>query len=148
MPLDELRLSWPILAFLVVASIVVGIAFARWWRGVQSRGRNRVAARGERTAETILERAGFRIVARQAMATWSMAIDGVEVEVDVRADLLVRRRGRTYVAEVKTGELAPDPRHPPTRRQLLEYSLAFGADEVLLVDVPAETIKAIAFPRL
>lgn len=55
------------------------------------------------------------------------------------------RKGRRYVAEVKTGERAPDPCHPPTRRQLLEYAMVFEANEVLLVDVPAGEIRTISF---
>jgi hypothetical protein len=75
-----------------------------------------------------------------------MIVDGTEVPVEIRVDLIVSRRGRRYVAEIKTGERAPDPRHPPTRRQLLEYALVFDAREVLLVDVPAGDVRSIAFP--
>ena len=44
--------------------------------------------------------------------------------------LLVERRGRRFVAEVKTGERAPDPLARPTRRQLLEYAHWPGAEPV------------------
>ena len=136
------------LAIVTLAGIVIGLALARWFRGATSRRRNRLAQRGERTAETILNDAGYDVIDRQARAWWSMAVDGVPVEIEVRADLLVRRRGRTFVAEVKTGNRAPDPRHPPTRRQLLEYSLVFGAREVLLVDVEAGEVRSIGFPAV
>ncbi len=130
---------------LVVAGVVLGLVLARFLRGVSSRARNRVAGEGEREAEAILARNGFRIVERQARAPWSMVVDGVEVPFEVRIDLLVSRRGKRYVAEVKTGERAPDPCHPPTRRQLLEYAMVFDAAEVLLVDVPAGEVRAIRF---
>ena len=137
---------WPLL--LLALGLVLGLLLSRWLRGRSSRTRNRVAQLGEADAERILEKAGFRVVERQARARWSMDVDGEPVEVDVRVDLLVQRRGRRYVAEVKTGERAPDPTHPPTRRQLLEYALVFDAREVLLVDVPAREIRAVAFPAL
>lgn len=132
----------------VLVGVLVGLWVARWLRGLASRTRNRVAQHGEGDAEAILARAGYRVVERQATARWSMSVDGEEVPVDVRVDLLVQRRGRRYVAEVKTGDRAPDPTHPPTRRQLLEYALVFDAREVLLVDVPAGNVRAIAFPTV
>lgn len=137
-----------LLLLLVAVGIVLGLVLARFLRGAQSRARNRVAGEGEAAAEAILARAGYRVVERQAVAEWSMLVDGVEIPVEIRVDLLVTRRGRRYVAEVKTGERAPDPRHPPTRRQLLEYALVFDAREVLLVDVPAGDVRAIAFPTV
>lgn len=137
---------WPWL--LVALGVVLGLLFARWLRGFSSRSRNRVAQHGEADAERILERAGYRVVERQARAEWSMLVDGEEVPVEVRIDLLVSRRGKRYVAEVKTGDRAPDPCHPPTRRQLLEYALIFDAREVLLVDVPKGSVRAISFPTV
>ncbi|MBL8717879.1 MAG: hypothetical protein JNL79_18010 [Myxococcales bacterium] len=135
---------WLLVAVLVVG-LILGLWFARLGRSSRSKGRNRVAAEGERDAEVLLEDAGYQIVDRQVRRRFSFAVDGAATEVEVRADLLVERRGRTLVAEVKTGSNAPDPTYPPTRRQLLEYSLVFGADEVLLVDVPAGEIHVISF---
>ncbi len=134
-----------VLLVVALAALVVGVLIARWWRGATSRRRNRIAQGGEHEAERILARAGYRVVERQARAAWSMIVDGEELEIEVRADLIVSRRDRLFVAEVKTGERAPDPTHPPTRRQLLEYSLVFGADAVLLVDVPARAVRAVSF---
>jgi len=136
------------LVALVVLGVLLGLVLARFLRGLRSRARNRVAGEGEARAEQILERAGYRILERQAVAEWSMLVDGVETPIEIRVDLLVSRRGKRYVAEVKTGERAPDPRHPPTRRQLLEYALVFDAREVLLVDVPAGDVRSIAFPAV
>lgn len=106
------------------------------------------ARRGEERAERLLRRAGFHIDAAQASESWWMLVDGRDVEVQVRVDYLVSRFRRTYAAEVKTGEFAPDPTYPPTRRQLLEYSLAFDVDGVLLVDVEAGEILEVGFPEV
>lgn len=130
----------------LACGLVLGLMLARFLRALSSRKRNRIAGQGEHTAEAILARHGYKVVERQATAAWSMLVDGVEVPIDVRVDLIVSRRGRRYVAEVKTGERAPDPCHPPTRRQLLEYALVFDAREVLLVDVPAGDVRSVAFP--
>jgi hypothetical protein len=49
------------------------------------------------------------------------------------------------VAEVKTGQDAPEIAAPATRRQLLEYRCAFGVDGVLLVDAEARKVHAVDF---
>ena len=143
----------------ILAGLVAILAFALlltalgWWRaarrgGVRSRARNAVAQRGEATAELMLEEAGYTVLDRQVTAFWSIEVDGEEIEVSVRADLWVGKGDLRYVAEVKTGERAPDPTHPATRRQLLEYLLVFQPDGLLLVDIEAGAIREIDFPRL
>jgi hypothetical protein len=98
------------------------------------------------TAERLLEARGFRIEARQARLAWHPEVDGERCEVEVRADLIVSRGGRRFVAEVKTGAVAPDVRHAPTRRQLLEYQHAYRADGVLLVAPEAGEVHEVGFP--
>lgn len=122
-----------------------------WWRDLAARRawalRKRVAARGELDAERLLARAGFAVIDRQIGARLTYRVDGEAAEVDVRADLLVEKGGRRYVAEVKTGEQAPRPTNVATRRQLLEYAHAFGVDRLLLVDASEGTIREVAPPR-
>jgi hypothetical protein len=110
--------------------------------------RLRAAQRAESAAERLLERLGFAVVERQATRRWTLAVDGEETEVWCRADLLLVRRGRLYVADVKSGERSPDPFGPATRRQLLEYLLAFGADGALVVDMVAGEVREVEFPGL
>lgn len=118
--------------------------FSRSWRWKRLRRR---AAEGEREAEILLRRAGYRIVARQVAATLHYRIDGRAEEIAVRADMLVSRRGRTEVVEVKTGRVAPQPTLTATRRQLLEYAHAFDVDSLLLVDPDAHTVTRVGLPR-
>ena len=131
----------------VVAAVLVTRAWTtrRWARA--GRSRQRRARRGEDDAERLLRSAGFEIVDRQVTAHWTLWVDDEAVAVHSRADLVVRRRRRSYVAEIKTGAVAPDPAHPATRRQLLEYQLAFDVDGVLLVDMEARAVHEIVFPE-
>lgn len=131
--------------------VLLLLALLGWWwerhrasRG--SRARLRVAAAGESGAEALLEAHGFSIVERQAWADWALEVDGEEVAVSCRADLLVERGGEVFVAEVKTGDRAPDPARPATRRQLLEYALAFEVEGVLLVDMDQGRIRWVRLP--
>ena len=96
----------------------------------------------------LLERAGFAIVERQARVIWAPLVDGEPYALELRADYLVEQHGQLLVAEVKTGEEAPSLDTAATRRQLLEYHVAFAVDGVLLVSPERGTIQRIAFPRL
>ena len=103
---------------------------------------------GERVARDLLAAAGCRILDEQVMRSAVMLVDGVETAYEVRADYLVLRGGRRWVAEVKAGAVVCDPAHRDTRRQLLEYRHVYDDTVgVLLVDVPAGRIRVIAFPE-
>jgi hypothetical protein len=52
------------------------------------------------------------------------------------------------VVEVKTGALAPKIETSATRRQMLEYRVAFDVDGVLLVDAESGTVHEVTFPTL
>ena len=97
-------------------------------------------------AESPEPAAGYRVADRQVTRRFDVLVDGVPREATVRADLLLQKNGRTFVAEIKAGWLVSDPMHAPTRRQLLEYEVAFGARGVLLVDVPRKAVRRVEFP--
>ena len=140
---------------LLVLALAIAIAAALiqtlrlWWRRTSVARRLRARAAhaldGEERAHGLLLGLGYDILARQAPSAWSLRVDGAAMRVDLRADYLVAKGGRTFVAEVKTGRVAPRIESPATRRQLLEYRFAFDVDGVLLVDVDAESVREIAF---
>ena len=108
--------------------------------------------RGEGRAEALLTNLGFVVLDRQVHTTWTMWVNGTPIEVSCRADLLVEARrvrgvprGARFVAEVKTGTRAPDPTHPATRRQLLEYLHVLDVDGALVVDMELGTVHRVGF---
>jgi hypothetical protein len=121
-----------------------------WWRSFSLRHRLRRraarAAAGETRATELLERRGYRVLERQVTQQGRILVDGRPTFFDLRADLLVARRGRRYVAEVKTGQVAPSVTHRATRRQLLEYRSAFDVDGALLVNAESGTVQEVEFP--
>jgi len=138
---------------LVVIAIVAAVvalwlaARLRAWRGSRrARARAARAGAGEDEAARLLEDAGYTIVERQARVTWAPLVDGAPVMMELRADYLVEAGGELLVAEVKTGEDAPSVTTAATRRQLLEYHVAFGADGVLLVCPERGAIHRVVFP--
>ncbi|TMQ04956.1 MAG: hypothetical protein E6J90_50230 [Deltaproteobacteria bacterium] len=143
--------AWAALAIAVLAGALLALVIARWlaaWRGSwRARRRAARAGAGEQAAAVLLERAGFRILAEQPRTAWAPRIDGEPQWTELRADYLVEARGELLVAEVKTGDAAPSLQTAATRRQLLEYHVAFAADGVLLVCPERGAIHRIEFPR-
>lgn len=123
-------------------------AVERRWAAWRRRRLLRRAGRGERKARKMLLRLGYVIEAEQPAQDWPVVAGQRCEQITLRADYLVRRGKRRYVAEVKTGDLVASIRHAPTRRQLLEYQLAYRTHGVLLVDVLANEIISVCFPRL
>lgn len=144
----------PVLAVIVLAAALAGALIAlvvarlvrRWSGSWRARRRAIRALAGEGDAAALLRRAGFRILATQARTSWAPLIDGEPHAVELRADYLVEADGEVLVAEVKTGDQAPRLATAATRRQLLEYHVAFAADGVLLVCPERGSIHRIEFP--
>lgn len=139
-----------------IEAIVVGIAIAlvavlllRWFgargRSRTARTRGRIAVEGEQHGAALLADAGFRIVGRQVAHELAIEVDGETYGARLRCDYLVAKDGETWVAEIKTGEDAPSLTNPATRRQLLEYQVAYAVAGVVLVDATAGTVHEVRF---
>jgi len=142
------RLGW-VAAAALLCLLLVQTARLVWLRSGPRRRIERArwqGREGERRAAALLERHGYRIEAVQPATTWTILCDDQPHAVGVRADLLVSRDGRRLIAEVKTGESAQLDT-VATRRQLLEYSIAYDVEGVLLVDTQAERVQHVRFPR-
>lgn len=139
---------------LTTALSVTTLFFALLWLRARSAvGRGNIrrgvqARRAEVEAEQLLADQGFRILGRQVAQEWPMDVGGTRVQASLRADLLVERDGYEYVAEVKAGRQATRATFPGTRRQLLEYLLAFDVDGVLLVDMVRGCVVEVEFPSV
>jgi len=97
----------------------------------------------------LLRRAGYRIEQREVTATVRALVDGRAEEYRVRVDVVVSRRRRIYVAEIKAGPDSATLANRFTRRQLLEYAHAFReADGLILVDAHRGRIQRVEFPGL
>ena len=142
------QLPWLLVALLGALFLICALGWYRARRRIAraNRGRQKLAKRAERRAEKLLRRKGYGVVERQPTRRWRMTIAGRPREVSSRADLLVERKGRRFVADVKTGGRAPDPRIPATRRQLMEYLLVFEVDGALLVDMERGRVREVEFP--
>lgn len=118
---------------------------SRFMRGVRLRLRFRKGRAGEHKARSWLKHHGFRILAEQADLKPAMLVDGQRHHFDIRADFLVSRRGRRGVVDAKTGARAPDPCRSATRRQLLEYAMYYGVDDIFLFDAERGKLVKVSF---
>ena len=134
---------------LVLLLVLLGAKLEGLWRRAQERSRGRAAVkrglRAEREAERFLRESGYTLLERHTPATYGMLIDGEPHVVQLKADYLVEKGGKKFIAEVKTGKSVKLD-HPDTRRQMLEYQLAFGLDTLLLVDMEARQMRTVRFP--
>jgi hypothetical protein len=77
--------------------------------------------------------------------SYEALVDGESFTVELSADYLVSRDGVDMVVEVKTGDGARLG-YADTRRQMLEYQLAFGVSAVILLDADRSILKEVTFP--
>jgi hypothetical protein len=138
-------------------ALVVGLwlalsAGAGWikgaWRRFKMRRRFARAARAEDNAAKLLQRRGYKVLEIQPELSWQVKLNGRPHDIEIRADYLVARGRRRYIAEVKTGNHAPSITTSATRRQLLEYRMAYAVEGVLLVDMEDEAIYHVDFSGL
>jgi hypothetical protein len=133
---------------LLLAGVLLGAAAVQW-RARRRVGRHRRQGRaGEERALELLRRAGYRVLETEVTAAGELRVDGRPVEYRVRADAIVKRRFRRYVAEFKSGTESAAVTNRATRRQLLEYALLFDVAGVLLVDANAGRVHRVEFPAL
>lgn len=139
----------PWLLLLLFATMGSAVLWAR--RTFLRYRRSSIAKRAlgaETAALALLRQRGYVILETQVRQLWPVLHGGRQVDVTLRADALVRKGKRRYVAEVKSSSLVADLKHGPTRRQLLEYAIAYDTDGVLLIDMHAQHVEEVTFPGL
>ncbi|MBK9072961.1 MAG: hypothetical protein IPL79_18470 [Myxococcales bacterium] len=116
-----------------------------WRRSAHARRRARIAQAGEQGAAALLEQHGYAIVAGQTRHHVTYLVDEVPHHAVLQCDYVVARDGIVFVAEVKTGDLAPQLQTAATRRQLLEYQVAFAVPGIVLIDMARGTCAEVRF---
>lgn len=126
-----------------------GMRLTRWWRSGEGervlKRRQRRAFQAEEDAAGVLRAHGYQILDEQVEHHWTIDVNGEPFAVDLRADYMVKRGGKRYIAEVKSGMSAPSLTTAATRRQLLEYRVAYDVEGILLVDMQAVELNEVDF---
>ncbi len=140
---DQLLVALAVTLTLMV--VVLALTVRKWWRSYKARRRARRAVSGEREALTLLHEEGFTVEESQARRTFTVCCDGERHRIELRADFLVERGTQRFVADVKTGGLATRITTAATRRQLLEYLVAYDVSGVLLLDMERRRVRVVSF---
>jgi len=133
------------LVLFLACGLLFGLALARRKVVRNVATSRKLGRRGREKALKLLRRAGFEVLDEEVTAPGLVQVDSRLEEYTVRADALVRRKRRIYVAEFKGGPSSASIQNRATRRQLLEYACVFGTDGVLLVDADAGRIHYVRF---
>ena len=148
-PVETSSPTAPILLAGLAILMVLGGWLALKYKAFQTkRAASKAAKRGlkaEKDAEKLLKKLGYTLLQRQPPGSYWAVADGEPLAVKVTGDLLVELKGKTFMAEVKTGKAAKLD-NAETRRQMLEYQLAFPVDGILLVDMDEKKVRTIRFP--
>lgn len=139
------------LLVVVIGLLAVQSVRLYWLRtaaGRRMKAHRSLGAKGERRARGLLEAHGYEITGEQVGGSYEIFVDDKTCPVRLRADFVVKKGGKTYVAEVKAGVESVKISGRTTRRQLLEYLFAFDVNGVLLVNMQQKRIFAIGFPSL
>jgi hypothetical protein len=143
--------SWFYLLLLLTAllgGVCLTVWFLRWRRSRFQQRAWRRAKAAEDEAVSLLEEAGFKILARQPLRRVNIMVDGKVVGFEIRPDFLLKKGKRLYVGEVKSGKETAFLFRPSIRRQLLEYFVAYRPYGVILVDGEQREIHQVFFPEL
>ncbi len=124
---------------------VVRQRVANWADHRKRSKRGKLAHKAEKKAVYSLRRAGYEVLEKQPKTNWKVWDDGFPQQISVRADFLVSDGERTLIAEVKNSDQIAHIGYAPTRRQLLEYQIAYDVDGVLLVDQKNRQVHEIDF---
>lgn len=130
----------------IFTGVILTVVFYKYFSRLKLKRRLLKAKKSEVKALDLLYRHGYQVLDIQKDAFYTLYVDNKPFKACVKADVIVKKANKTYVAEVKSGKKAPSPTLPATRRQLLEYFMAYKPDGLLLVDMEKEKIRKIEYP--
>ena len=128
-----------------IICLVLFIKISNWLRVKRLRKRFSKSRQAEKEAEKILKKNGYAIIDAQKSKPLLITIGDKVHRYLVRIDYLARKRGRVYVVEVKSGEKIPYITNRETRRQMLEYYLAYQPSGILLLNMKNKSISEVKF---
>jgi Holliday junction resolvase len=121
------------------------VKIGNWLRAKRLRKRFSKSRQAEKEAEKILKKNGYAVIDAQKSKPLLITIGDKIHRYLVRIDYLARKRGKVYVVEVKSGEKIPYITNRETRRQMLEYYLAYQPCGILLLNMKNKSISEVKF---
>ncbi|WP_274964091.1 MULTISPECIES: hypothetical protein [Tepidanaerobacter] len=138
--------------FLLMAGIIFGaiitVNILRFLKNRSLRKKMEKARKSEFKAIEFVESKGFEIVDLQSEREYILSVDGKPHKITVRADMIIKKGNKIYIAEVKSGKKVTSPKHSGTRRQLLEYFMVYRPHGLILIDMERKKIRTVEYSIL
>ncbi|WP_213974017.1 hypothetical protein [Tepidanaerobacter acetatoxydans] len=134
--------------FGAIIGAVLTVNILKYLRRYNLKKRMQKAKKSEYKAIEFMQNKGYQILDLQKEGSYTLFIDDKPHKITVRADMIVKKDNRFYVAEVKTGEKVTSPKYTDTRRQLLEYYMVFKPNGLILVDMERQKIRTVEYSIL
>ncbi|MCR4430708.1 MAG: hypothetical protein NUV45_06795 [Tepidanaerobacteraceae bacterium] len=135
--------------YYIISGIIIGaiitVSYLRYIKKLKTNKRINRAKKSEIKAVELLKKNGFEIIDIQKENTYTVFVDDKPYKATVKADMIVKKGNKTFVAEVKSGESAPSLKSIDTRRQLLEYYLVYKPGGLLLIDMEKNKIRKVEY---
>jgi len=132
----------------VLLTILLTLKIKTYLQKKKIRHRFAKAEKKEIAAKVFLKKHGYEIISAQKEFSYNIKVNGSPSPVSLRFDYQVKKRGKLYIAEVKSGKSAISIKNPATRRQLLEYCYATKSKGILLIDMENNSINKITFNNI
>jgi len=104
-----------------------------------------ISKHAEKNAEKWLKKNGFRILEKQKNRPLIIQAGNARYRYLIRTDFLVKKGSSKYIVEVKSGKKNNNIANRDTRRQLLEYFLAYPSYGIILFDMENKNFSEIKF---
>ncbi|MCU4173628.1 hypothetical protein J1N11_00975 [Marinilabiliaceae bacterium N1Y90] len=138
--------------FLLLAAIITVLIFLisryklrEYYKLRQVKKRFERGNKLELQAKKFLKSKGYTIVDYQSSYEHRYKVNGELQTAEIQPDYIVKKNGKKYIVEVKSGNTAINASNRNTRRQLLEYDYVVENDGVFLLDMENRTLKLIQF---
>lgn len=138
--------------FLLLAVIIVSLFFLiikyklkEYYKARQVKKRFERGNKLEVQAKKFLKSKGYSIIDYQSTYEHLYKVNGELQCAEIQPDYIVKKNGKKYIVEVKSGSTAINASNRTTRRQLLEYDYVVENDGVFLLDMENRSLKLIEF---
>ena len=133
-----------LLIILILFFLYLGWKIREVYKNIKFYLYKRKGKKAEQKAIKLLKKKGYKIESFQTTAKGKLLQDDETLTFLIRADLIVSKNNKKFIAEVKSGKAA-SIEEINTRRQLLEYSKVFNNKNLILIDTEKNKIKKIEF---
>jgi hypothetical protein len=137
-----------IILLVVIAILLIVVVKYKLERYKKKRNLKKRFDRGtllESQARKFLESKNYRIVEEQKIYYHKYLVNGIPHESKLILDYVVKKKGKTYIVEVKSGKSAIYLKDKNTRRQILEYDFVIENDGVFILDMENKNMQLVEF---